>query len=125
MAGVATVNAKITITGLNSDEELYDSFETTTVPTVFTHQYTILEIPGTEELLDLGGVTTPHYIWIKAVDYDLYIDPSYDSTFRPGLIVHAGEIAMFKPVGDVYIINTDYDDGNTEQPTYEYIVSGV
>lgn len=122
MAAVAKIGAKINFTGLGKDEELYESFETTTTPTVSTHQYRTLVETDVEEALDLGGVTTPHYVWFKAVDSDIYIDPSYTSaTFRNGLTVHAGEVAMFKPAGDVYVINVT----TTETPAYEYLVVGV
>jgi hypothetical protein len=122
MALEVTISGKMTITGESNDEEISDSFVTTTTPTITVHQYKTLTTTNTKETLNIGSITTVHYIWIRSISKDMYIDPSYtSSTFRNGLTLHEGEIAMFKPTGAVWVINKTA----SESPIYEYIAVGV
>jgi len=121
MAAVASITTSISITGLGSVAmDMSNSFSGTT-PTVAVYQMKTLGTVDTPEALDLGGVSTVQGILLKAVDYDVDIDTSFDSSFSKELDCAAGESVYFKPEGTVYVNGGETD----ETPTYEYIVFGT
>lgn len=121
MAATGTVNIIAELLGLGKDLDFLDRFTLTNTPTKSTKQYRQQAVGGTEEALDLGGVSTVDLIIIKAITNDMLIDTSYAAaTFSEELNVPEGEIAVFKPGGTVYIDN----ETGSEQVTYEYIVIG-
>ena len=69
----------------------------------------------------LGDVSTVLGILITAIDLDLLVDADWVSSFDADIIVQAGEVAFFKPSGDVYVQNQD----SGETPKYEYYVIGT
>jgi hypothetical protein len=121
MAAVGTVKVQLKLTGLGEEIDVKEKFNVTTTPTAVTHQYRTLATADTAEALDLGDVATVHKIWIKAIDLDIEIDADYVSSFDADIVVHAGEVALFKPSGVVYVKNQDA----SETPKYEYVVVGV
>lgn len=121
MAANALVKLALTLTELGQRQELNFSFNIGTVPTAFTYNYRTLSSAGTEEILDLGDVTTVLGILFKAVDLDVEIDCDFVSSFDADLSIQAGEVNYFSPVGTVYVKNED----SGETPKYEYVVVGT
>jgi len=115
-----TIKISVKLTGLGEDVALNNKFDVTTAPTAATYNYRTLATADTAEALDLGDVSTAHLICLKAIGGDLEIDTSYDTSFNAELIVHDGEVAVFKPNGTVYVKNQD----TGETPSYEYLVLG-
>ena len=120
MAASGTVNIVAQLLGLGLSESFVDRFTLTNTPTLSLKQYKIQATADTEEVLDLGGITTVDLIVIKAVTNDMTIDTSFSSSYGAELNVPEGEIAVFKPSGAVYIKNED----SAEKVTYEYLVVG-
>ena len=120
MAATGTINIIAELLGLGKGADFIDRFSLTNEPTLSTKQYRIQAVADTAEALDLGGVSTVDLIIIKAVANDMTIDTTWVSSFVAELNVPAGEIAVFKPSGTVYIKNEDA----AEQVTYEYIIIG-
>lgn len=120
MAAEASITVNAELTGLGKMLEFAEKFTVTTTPTAYTYNYRTLATADTAEALDLGDVTIVHLIIIKAIA-SIYIDTSYVSTFVNEIVLHAGEVAVFKPAGTVYIKN--YTAAAT--PTYEYVVVGI
>ena len=121
MAAIGTAKVELKLTGLGEGAVMSEKFDITTAPTVASYNYRVLGVAGTEEALDLGDITTPHLIWIKAIDKHLKVDTSYSVAFSDELIVHAGEVAIFKPGGTVYVLNKS----TGETPSYEFLALGV
>lgn len=120
---MATANIKILadVTGLGERMEFVESFDVSTDPTVFTHQYRIQATSDTAEALALGDVSTEHMVIIKAVTNDMDVDCDYSATFDADINIPQGEVAIFKPSGTVYIKNATA----AETVTYEYWVLGT
>jgi hypothetical protein len=109
------------LTGLGSVLEFVDTFTTTTTPTRKYFGYQVQATADTAEALNLGDVTTPELIVLKCVTNDVDIDTSYSVAFSAELTVNEGEVAVFKPVGTVYIRNDDA----VELSTIEVLVVGT
>jgi hypothetical protein len=120
MAAEATVNIAAQMLGLGLEQSFVERFTLTNTPTKYARGYPQQAVADTEEALDLGNVATVDLIVIKAVTNDMTIDPSFSSTYRAGITVLAGELAVFCPVGTVKIKNADA----AEQVTFEYMVIG-
>lgn len=120
MAAECAISIIAEASGLGKLLEFAEKFTVTTTPTAYTYNYRTLATADTAEVLDLGDVTTVHLIIIKAIG-SIYIDTSYVSTFVNEIVLHAGEVAVFKPAGTVYIKN--YTGAAT--PAYEFLVVGV
>ena len=120
MAASLTLNIVAQLLGLGKEIDFIDRFTLTQTPALATQNYRTQAVGGTEEALDLGGVSTVDLIIIKAVSNDLLIDTSYATPFSEEINIPEGEIAVFKPGGTVYIDNAT----GVEQCTYEYIVIG-
>jgi hypothetical protein len=106
--------------GLGKLLNFCDKFSVTTTPTAVTYNYRTLATADTAEALDLGDVTTVEMIIIKAIGA-IDVDTTYVSSFASEIRLAAGEVAMFKPVGTVYVKN--YTALAT--PAYEYWVCGT
>jgi hypothetical protein len=120
MAASASVNIIAELLGLGKEAKFLDRFTLTETPTAKSENYKTQAVADTEEVLDLGGVSTVDLIVIKAVDFDMTIDTSFNSSYNAELTVKKGHIAVFTPTGTVYIKNEDA----AEQVTYEYFVIG-
>ena len=120
MAASGTINIIAQLLGLGKEIDFIDRFTLTETPALATKIYRKQAVADTAEALDLGGVSTVDLIIIKAVTNDMLVDTSWVSSFNSEIIVLAGEIAVFKPSGTVYINNQD----SAEQIIYEYIVIG-
>lgn len=121
MAASMDVTIRSLFSGLGKDIEFNEAFSVTTTPTESTFLYKVQATADTAEALDLGGITTPELIIIKAVSNDMEIDCDYDSLFDADIVVAEGEVAVFKPAGTVYIKNEDAG----EQVSYEYVIVGT
>ena len=121
MAIAANIRVMLEVTGLESALEMMKKFSTATAPTAVTHQRRTIAAANTAEALDLGDIATVELILIKAVSKDMEIDCDWDTAFNADLLVHEGELALFKPIGVVYVENETAD----EALEYEYIVIGT
>lgn len=122
MAGAASINIVVTISGLGKATHTLPISFTGTVPTVVTPQYRLLAA-GAEEALPLGDISTVEGVLIIASvcnDGEIQVDTSFDTTFSPELKMAQGEAQYFKPAGTVYVKNTDDAAG-----AYEYLVFGT
>lgn len=95
------------LTGLGEQENVSDSFSTTTTVSAKAHVYQTQAVADTDEVLDLGGVTTPEVILIHCITNDVDIDTSYSAAFSAEITVNENEWAVFKPAGTVRIKNDD------------------
>ena len=120
MAAVGSVSINAFLLGLGKDLSFIDRFTLTDTPAKSTMNYREQAVADTEEVLDLGNVATVDQIVIKAITNDLTIDPSFDTTYREGILVKQGHVAAFTPVGTVKVKNADA----AEQVTYEFMVIG-
>jgi hypothetical protein len=109
------------LTGLGSISEFVDTFTTSTTPTRKYFGYQVQAVADTAEALNLGDITTPELIVLKCVTNDVDVDTSYSVAFSAELTVNEGEVAVFKPVGVVYIRNDDA----AELSTVEVLVVGT
>jgi len=123
MAAEVNINLLCELTGLGRELKFIDRATDGTAPTAATYNYRVLATGGTEELLDLGDVTTIQGIAIRAIDYDLDIDLDFVAAFDADLTVKAGELPAFipNPAGTVYVKNTT----GVETPKYEFMVWGT
>lgn len=121
MAAQAEVNVAVSIQGLGKGIEVKDNYVDTTAPDTAIH---IPEMTQTTadvaEALDVGSVSTIRGIIIRAIDGDIAVDTSFNSTFSSELLISEGQSQLFCPVGTVYIKN------NTALETvkFEYVVFG-
>lgn len=120
MAASASISIIAELLGLGKDSAFLDRFTMAITPTAKAENYKTQAVADTEEALDLGGVGTVDLVVIKSIGFDMEIDTSFNSTFNAELTVPAGEFAVFKPTGTVYIKNEDAG----EQVVYEYFVIG-
>jgi hypothetical protein len=120
MAATANINIMAELLGLGKDSSFLDRFTLSQTPTAKQQNYKTITAADTEEALDLGGVGTTDLIVIKAIGFDMTIDTSFDTTYSPEITVPAGEVAVFNPVGVVYIKNANAG----EAVVYEYFVIG-
>ena len=123
MTAEANVSIICEATGLGKLLQFCEKFATTTAPTALTYNYRVYTAAANDigEVLDLGDVTTVHLIIIKAIDKRLYIDTSYSAAFSNEIDLQIGEVAIFKPVGIVWVKNYT----TAETPAYEYLCIGV
>jgi hypothetical protein len=120
MAAVCSISVVASLTGLGQNLDFAEKFNTTT-PVLATYLYDSVAIT-TEAALDLGGITTVEYVVIKNMDATNYIeiDPSYTAaTFRAGITLAAGKVAVFKPAGSVYVL------ADTAAVNVEYLILGT
>lgn len=122
MAGVASVNLTVTISGLGKATHTLPVSFTGIVPTVVTPQYRLLAAE-TEEALPLGDIAAVEGVLIIASvcnDGEIQVDTSYVDSFNAELKMAQGEAQYFKPAGAVYVRNDDDAVG-----AYEYLVFGT
>ncbi len=120
MAATGTINIIAELLGLGKGADFIDRFSLTETPAAKMENYVQQAAADAEEAIDLGGVSTVDLIIIKAVTNDMTIDTAFSSSYSAALSVPAGEIAVFKPAGTVYIKNVVAE----EQVTYEYLIIG-
>jgi hypothetical protein len=120
MAATASINIVAELLGLGKDSSFLDRFTLAETPAAKQQNYKQISSADTEEALDLGGVATVDLIIIKAIGFDLTVDTSFNSTYSPEITVPAGQVAVFNPVGTVYIKNANAG----EDVVYEYFVIG-
>lgn len=121
MAGVATINLSLSVSGLGGATYTLPVSFTGTTPTAVTQGYRSLA-KATSEALPLGDVTTVEGVLIHCITATtaLQIDPVYASISNE-LTLGEGESCYFKPSGTIHINNTDADDA----AVYEYLVFGT
>jgi len=120
MAASGSVKLVMQLLGLSQEQSFSDRFTLANVPTLKVMDYRQQAVADTEETLDIGSLTNIDCIVIKAITNDMTVDPSFDTTYREGIVILEGEFAMFSPAGTVKIKNQD----SAEQATYEYFIIG-
>jgi len=121
MAGVASANLSLRVSGLGeSTFSLSDAF-TGTTPTKVTQQYRVMGSGAQGEALDLGDISTVEGVIIHVIDKVLDVDTTWDTTFEAQITIPIGQTVYFKPAGAVYV----RENVGEETPAYEYIVFGT
>lgn len=120
MAASGSVKVVMQLLGLGQEQSFSDRFTLSSVPTTKVMDYRQQAVADTEEVLDVGSVTTVDALVIKAILNDMTVDPSFDTTYREGITIPQGEFAVFKPTGTVKIKNLV----SAEKVTYEYFIIG-
>ena len=120
MAATGSISIVMQLLGLSQEASFSDRFTLSDIPTSKVMDYRQQATADAEEALDIGSVTTIDAIVIKAITNDMTVDPSFDTTYREGLTIKAGEFAVFKPTGTVKIKNLTA----AEQVTYEFFIIG-
>ena len=118
MAASVTTTITTVISGLGNEDTMTVQFSPA-APTVSFHSYKTITTPSTPERLDFGALTTITGIWIRAIGYDLQIDPTYSSSFTAKLLVPAGQAAYFRPASGASVYVDCASAGS-----YEYVVLG-
>jgi len=122
MAGSASINLIVTVSGLGKATYTLPVSFTGTVPTVVTPSYRLLALE-TEEALPLGDISTVEGVLIIASvcnDGAIQVDTSYVDSFTAEITLAQGEACYFKPSGVVYVRNNDDAAG-----AYEYLLFGT
>ncbi|KKK54255.1 hypothetical protein LCGC14_3086590 [marine sediment metagenome] len=85
--------------------------------------YRTLAVADTDELLDLGDVSTVGAIVIRAITNNLDIDLDYVSAFDADLTVKVGAVPAVipYPAGVIRVKN----NGAGETPVFEYLIIGL
>lgn len=118
MSASVTTVITTTVSGLGNEDTLTQQFSPS-APTVTFHNYKTIAVPSTAERLDYGALTTITGIWIRAIGYDLQVDPTYSSSFTARLLVPAGQAAYFRPASGASVYVNCASAGS-----YEYLVIG-
>lgn len=109
------------LTGLGKELEAIANFVATATCTRAVYNYQVQAVADTDEILQLGDVTTPELVVIHCVSNDVDVDTSYSAAFSAEIEIQEGEWAVFKPTGTVRIKNDDA----AEQSTIEAWIIGT
>ncbi len=113
MAVEVNVSIIAEVFGLGEDLNFSEKFAVTATITKAVLNRQIQAIGGTDEALNLCGISTVELIIIKAVSNDLLIDTDYVSSFDADQSVGEGESRIIKPSGVVRIKNEDGSEACT------------
>ncbi|MBA7617117.1 hypothetical protein ES703_24428 [subsurface metagenome] len=125
MAGVATINLSLSVSGLGKASYTLPVSFTGTVPTVVAQGYRLLAA-GASEALPLGDVAAVEGVLIFAAVCDdgaIEVDTSFDSAFNAELTMAEGEAQYFKIADDakpIHVKNADDAAG-----AYGFLVFGT
>lgn len=123
MAASCTLEFYFKLSGLRDQDDVMAGLKTeTSTPTASSGvQHRTLATANTEETLDLGDVATVDQIILYAVDYDVAIDTSFNTTFSTEIVARAGGLpVIFEPGGTVKVKNDTAD----QTPQYEFLAIG-
>ena len=81
MSATCDVTIFMELFGLNSDNNFISKETDGTTPTLQNKSNGVIAVADTDQVLDLGSITTVSVLAIKAIDYDLYVDVDYVSSF--------------------------------------------
>ncbi len=123
MAAEFNISILAELIGLGKDVTFTDKGIDGTTPTAGSYMYRTLAVADTDEVLDLGDVSTVGAIVIRAITNDLDIDLDYVSAFDADLTVKAGAVPAVIPYpsGIIRVKNS----GSGETPVYEYLIIGI
>ena len=131
MAGVATVDMKIKVTGLGNDI-IRDNSVTMTVPVEHQEGYTVLETATTTglqlfDLIDHIALDKIYFVYIKAVVGTVYV--TVDTAGTGTLTSATAQFVLNIGEWDIYSINPDGNlglvvDGSTVTAAIEWMVLG-
>ena len=119
MAAALDVTLTALISGLGKALEMQDKFSLAS-HTAQTYNYRTLATADAAEALDLGDVSTISLIIIRAIAA-IDVDTTYVSAFNAEISLAAGQFAVFKPSGTVYVKN----NVALATPAYEYWIVGT
>lgn len=125
MAGSASINLTLTISGLGKATYTLPVSFIGTIPTVVTPQYRLLAA-GASEALPLGDIAAVEGVLIIASVCDdgaIEVDTSFDSEFNAEITMAEGEACYFKLADDakpIYVKNADDAAG-----AYEFLAFGT
>lgn len=123
MAAACTVSVIAEVTGLGEGLQFLEKFAVTGTVLKAVLNRQIQADAGTEEALNLCGITTVELVIIKATTNGLIIDAGYTApTFDTSDYVPEGECRIIKPQGD----NIIYIDGAsaTKAVTIDALIVG-
>lgn len=123
MATEFNVSVIAELIGLGKDVSFTDKGIDGTTPTAGSYMYRTLAVADTDELLDLGDVSTVGAIVIRAITNNLDIDLDYVSAFDADLTVKVGAVPAVipYPAGVIRVKN----NGAGETPVFEYLIIGL
>lgn len=123
MAATCDVSIIVELLGLGRDQTFINKATDGTTPTVALYHYPTLASANSDEVLDLGDISTVTILAVRAVDYDLDVDLDYVTAFDADFTVKAGEPAAVvpNPAGVIRVKNTTTD----ETPNYEVLIIGT
>lgn len=123
MAATTDVTVIVETFGLAREQKFISKKTDGTTPTTPAYNERVLAVADTDEVLDLGGVTTVAVLAIRAVTNDIDVDLDYSVAFDKDFTLKAGEPAAVipNPGGIVRVKN----NGAGETPTYEFLVIGT
>lgn len=122
MAAELSIKISAELTGLGDIMKfLPKKYTAVGTPTLKLFNRQIQAVADTDEVLEVGGITTVQMIIMKCVSNDVDIDTSYSSSFSAEITIEEGETQVFKPTGTVRIKNND----SAEAVTVEYLVIGT
>lgn len=119
MAAACDVTLSALIAGLGKSLELQDKFSLASF-TAQTYNYRTLAVADAAEVLDLGDVSTVSLVIIRAIGA-IFVDTSYVAAFSSEISIPAGQFAVFKPSGTVYVKNSVA----LATPAYEIYIIGT
>ncbi len=116
------VAINISVSGLGNGAEKKNTFVDSQTPEcTCSSEYQVQETADTAEALNIGALDDVIGIWIRAIENDIAIDTSYDTSFHTELIVYEGQCQFFVPAGTVYIKNNT----SAEKVIFEYLAVGL
>ena len=121
MAATCELRLVGTISGIETESVFHFLGDIDGTPTKRIDTIQVQAVADTAEAVDLGNITTPMMVLIYAVENDVQIDVSYDTTFHAELTIAEGEYAVFNPSGTVYMKNATAE----EVATVEVIACGT
>lgn len=122
MAAEFNVSVIAQLTGLGKQIEFAEKGSDETIPTAGTYNYRTIATADTDEVLDLGDVSTVTCIILYAIDYDVDIDCDYVSAFDVDMTAKAAGIPAVIPY-PAGVVRVKGESGQT--PKYEYVVIGT
>ena len=123
MPATIDVTVNVETFGLARDQKFISKKTDGSTPTAPTYNERVLAVADTDEVLDLGGITTVAVLAIRAITNDIDVDLDYVAAFDGDFTLKAGEPAAVipNPSGVIRVKN----NGAGETPTYEFLVIGT
>lgn len=121
MAAECELRLTGSISGIEAEDLFHFLSDINGTPTKRIDTIQVQATADTAEALNLGNISTPMMVLVYAVENDVDVDLTYDTTFHAELSISEGEFNIFKPKGTVYIKNATA----SETATVEIIACGT